>query len=142
MAGSSVPRILAVEFPELCKDGLIYFDTWPFAYPMLAVFHPDLMSQFCQTPSLRKHEMMDKEFANFSQGLDLVTSHGQYWKTWRSIFNPGFSAQNISSLVPAFVEETMVFRQYLVKQAALGATFRLEDQAMMATCDIIGRAVL
>lgn len=137
-----MPRFLMLEYPELCKQGLVYFDTWPIAYPTLAVFHPDIQAQFCQTPSRPKHEWMEKEFKDFTECKDLVSSEGPEWKRWRAIFNPGFSAQNIASLVPAFVEETLIFRDHLISMAAKGEKFRLEDQAMKATCDIIGRAVL
>ncbi|KAM5349453.1 hypothetical protein ACJ41O_005958 [Fusarium nematophilum] len=142
ISGSNVPAILMQEYPEICKPGLVYLDTWPFSYPMLAVFHPDMMAQFCQDPSMPKHELLGREFGLLSQGMDLPSQEGQEWKTWRSRFNPGFSARNIASLVPGFVEEVQVFKNHLKMMAGSGQVFKLEIQAMKVTCDVIARAVL
>lgn len=130
------------EYPEICKQGLVYFDAWPIAFPMLAVFHPDMMAQFCQDRSMPKHELMAYEFQYFTQCNDLVNQEGQAWKTWRSIFNPGFSTKNIMTLVPAMLEEIQVFKRWLNEVASSGQTVNLDHQCMKLTADVIGRAVL
>lgn len=133
---------LAQEHPHLAKAGAFYVDVWPISWPMLVVFHPDLCAQFTQDNPFPKHEILKFEFQVFSQCKDLVTSDGSYWKKWRSIYNPGFSAQNIQMLVPGFVEEALLLKKYLEDVARSGEKIKLEDRLMEATCDIIGRAVL
>jgi cytochrome P450 len=140
--GQVVPLLLAKEYPEICSCGLVYVDTWPIAPPMLAVFHPELMAQFTQETSMPKHELMKKEFMPFTQCKDLVNLEGQEWKRWRGIFNPGFSAKNLLSFVPAILEEVQVFKDWLNTVAKSEEVVKLEEQAMKVTIDIIGRAVL
>lgn len=140
--GQYVPLFALRNHPELCKDGLVYLDLWPISPPLLGVFHPEMMAQFCQDPSMQKHPHLYAEFKPFTQNNDLVNQEGEAWKTWRSIFNPGFSAKNLLSLVPAIVEEVDIFRQWIGDVAASGQTVKLEDQAMKTTVDVIGRAVL
>lgn len=137
-----VPLFLAREYPDLCDSGLVYVDAWPISAPMLAVFHPDMMAQFTQETSLPKHKMMHREFMPFTQCNDLVNQEGTAWKTWRGIFNPGFSAKNLVSFVPEMVEEIMIFRDWLKSVAASGDVVTLEDQAKKVTIDIINRAVV
>ena len=140
--GGNLPYLLTKEYPELDKQGLFYIDIWPVSYTMLAVHHPDMMAQFCQDNSQLKHPQIKNEFRPFTKEKDLVTSDGQQWKRWRAIFNPGFSIQNIMSLVPAFTEEVLAFKKHLTNVAETGEVIQLEKHAMKATCDIIGRAVL
>ncbi|KAL1884101.1 hypothetical protein Daus18300_000212 [Diaporthe australafricana] len=100
------------------------------------------MAQFTQDNSRPKHRQMREEFHILSGCNDLVNQEGQAWKTWRSVFNPGFSAKNLMSLVPAFLEEIQVFRDWLGDVAENGQVVQLEPKAMRATADIIGRATL
>jgi len=109
---------------------------------MLAVFHPDMMAQFTQETSLPKYKSMATEFRPFTQLNDLLTQEGQEWKTWRTIFNPGFSAKNLVSLVPQMIEEVLIFRDWLKDVAASGQVTKLEDQASKTTIDVIGRFLL
>jgi len=141
-SGQLVPLLLSREYPDLFSSGLAYIDMWPMAPPMLAVYHPDIMAQFTQETSLSKHDMMRREFQPFTQCNDLVNQEGQVWKTWRSIFNPGFSAKNLLSLVPEMVEEILIFRDWLKAVALSGEVTKLENQATKVTIDVIGRAVL
>lgn len=142
VSGPLVLLLLSREYPDLFSSGLAYIDMWPVVPPMIAVFHPDMMAQFTQETSLPKHEIMRREFQPFTQCNDLVNQEGQAWETWRSIFNPGFSAKNLSSFVPEMVEEILIFRDWLKAIAMSREVTKLEDQATKVTIDIIGRAVL
>ena len=135
-------QAVAWEYPEAAEAGVLYVDFWPISWPMLIVFHPTMCAQFTQDTSLPKHEILKYQFQSFSQCKDLVTSDGSYWKKWRAIYNPGFSAQNIQLLLPSFVKEALIFREYLDGVAESGQKIKLESQVMRATCDIIGQAVL
>ncbi len=64
--------ILQEEFPEVAKCGIIYFDPWPIGFPMIAVIHPGMISQFTISPSLPKfYRLREAEFHPFSGGVDL-----------------------------------------------------------------------
>ncbi|KAI0841068.1 cytochrome P450 [Hypoxylon sp. FL0890] len=131
------------EYPEITRKGLLYMDPWPIGYPMIAVYQPDMMAQFTQENSLPKYWAMPQvEFKAFTGGEDLVNLDGPEWKKARSMFNPGFSARNLLSLVPDMIEEVLVFRERLEKAAASGEVVKLEDYTTDITVDIIGRAVL
>lgn len=129
-------------YPEIVQHGLLYFDTWPFGEATVAVFDPDLMAQFTQEKSYLKAPMVKAELEPFTGAKDLSTLEGQEWKTWRSIFNPGFSAKNLTALLPAFLEEIQVLKQRLVKAAESGKVIKMEETIQRATVDVICRAAL
>ncbi|KAI1415617.1 cytochrome P450 [Hypoxylon sp. FL1857] len=131
------------DYPEIMSKGAMYMDPWPVGYPMLAVFNPDMMAQFTQENSLPKYWAMPQiEFKSFTGGEDLVNLDGPEWKKARSMFNPGFSARNLLSLVPDMIEEVLVFRERLGKAVASGQVVKFENYTTDITVDIIGRAVL
>ncbi|KAK0636604.1 cytochrome P450 [Bombardia bombarda] len=142
MFGVIIAHFIASEYPDIAAKGLFYLDNWPFADPMIWVFEPDMAAQFIQDHSLPKSRLYETEFGPFTQCRDLVSLEGAEWKRWRAIFNPGFSAKNLVSLVPTFLQEIRVFTNWLKKTAESGEIIKLEDQAMKLTIDIIGRAAL
>ncbi|KAL8848214.1 MAG: hypothetical protein Q9221_006732 [Calogaya cf. arnoldii] len=73
---------------------------------------------------------------------DLLNLDGDSWKRWRRIFNPGFSATHVSSLIPGIVEEAEVFKNALMEHATKGGLFYLESLTLDLTIDIIGRVVM
>ena len=127
-------------FPHL--DDAFYLDTWPFGPLILVLLSPDMMFQLTQANQIPK----DKGLRHFLRPLtgeaDLVTLEGTTWKRWRTIFNPGFSANHILRLVPGMVEEVEVFRGVLDKKAKKGDLFFLEEASLSLTIDIIGRVVM
>ncbi|KAI1482445.1 hypothetical protein K445DRAFT_53084 [Daldinia sp. EC12] len=136
-------RYIKQEYPEIAGQGIVYMDVWPIGYPMLAVYNPNMMAQFIQENSLPKFWAMPQiEFKGFTGGQDLVNLDGPEWKKARSMFNPGFSAKNLLSLVPDMIEEVLVFRNRLEKAATSGEVIRLADYTTNLTVDIVGRAVL
>lgn len=131
------------EYPEIADQGILYVDVWPIAWPMIVVYHPGLQVQFTQEHSLPKFWGQGQvEFKHFTNGEDLVHLEGQEWKAARAMLNPGFSARNLLSLIPDFVEEAQVFRGRLKKAAAAGEAVKLEQYTTDVTVDVIGRAVL
>ena len=67
---------------------------------------------------------------------------GPEWKYWRNIFNPGFSASHLISLVPDIVRETTVFCELLQDHAREQDTFQMKDLTDNLAMDIIGKVVL
>jgi cytochrome P450 len=58
----------------------------------------------------------------------MLSAEGAFWKKWRSIFNPGFSVQQILSQTPALVECVEGFVKLLDEHAAADRVFRLEEE--------------
>lgn len=140
--GHRFPILIAKMFPEIAAKGAVYMDLWPIADPVLAVYHPEMMAQFTQEDSLPKFHRLEAAFKPLTQNDDLVSANGKEWKSARAIFNPGFSQQNLRSLVPAFVEESIIFRRKLKDLAISGEKISMDDYASSVTVDIIGRAAL
>ncbi|POS79717.1 hypothetical protein DHEL01_v201890 [Diaporthe helianthi] len=133
---------LTQAYPEIVKEGLVYFDAWPFGEAMAAAFDPDMMSQFTQDKSYTKAPIIKTELEPLTGLRDLETMEGQEWKTWRGVFNPGFSAKNLTALLPAFLEEIQVLKERLVKVAGTGQVIKMEETVQRATVDVIFRAAL
>ena len=68
--------------------------------------------------------------------------HEDEWKTWRNIFNPGFSQNHLDSLVPGIVRETQEYRNLLRNRAERGSMFLLDEDTLWFTMDMIGAIVL
>ncbi|KAI1131062.1 vera protein [Nemania abortiva] len=118
---------------------VIYLDFWP--GPSFAlVSDPDAIPQFTQDRSLRKFSGLVQFFGPLTSGSDIFTSDGEIWKTWRTRLNPGFSTQNIMTLLPELVEEARVFAVDLCRLAGPGDTwgpvFHLKEKATDLTFDI------
>lgn len=72
----------------------------------------------------------------------MVTLESSSWKMLRTLFNPGFSAQNLMTVVPQIVDDVIVCTDVLREKAASGKIFQLEEVATRLTIDIIGRITL
>jgi cytochrome P450 len=130
------------EYPELEQAGAFYTDSWPVWEPILIVIDPDMMAQFTQETSLPKGPHFHRGFYPFTENRDLVSSEGQQWKKWRARFNPAFSTKNLTALIPAMLEEVLVFRDWMKRAAEKAEVFLLEDHIMNMTIDVMGRAIL
>ena len=67
---------------------------------------------------------------------------GQEWKTWRSIFNPGFSASHLMTIVPDIVKETAVFSKVLPEHVEKHDIFSMKGLTDNLAMDVIGKVVL
>ncbi|TGO48511.1 hypothetical protein BOTNAR_0471g00110 [Botryotinia narcissicola] len=119
-------------------DSAFYLDNWPLAAPILVVLKPDMMYQLTQSNQIPKDKGIRAFLVPLTGEFDLVTLEGGSWKYWRSIFNPGFSAGHVSSLVPGMIEEIKIFKDLLRKYAKSGKMMFLEDASLNLTIDIIG----
>lgn len=127
-------------YPHL--DSAFYLDTWPFANPILVVLKPDMMYQLTQANQIPKDKGLRRFLEPLTGKEDLVTLEGSTWKRWRAIFNPGFSATHITSLIPGMIEEVEVFKNILNEHARNEAIFFLEEATLNHTIDIISRIVM
>ncbi|MCJ1437488.1 hypothetical protein MMC27_006875 [Xylographa pallens] len=131
---------LRQDYPNLSDP--LYIDLWPFGEPMLLVGTPNVASQFTQEHSLPKLEGLRLYVQPVAGDKNLLTMEGKEWKTWRGIYNPGFAAGHLMTLVPGIVEDALGFSATLKKYANLAGMFKLEELAARVTVDIIGRVVL
>ena len=100
------------------------------------------VAQFTQETSLPKPAFMRAELQPFTGNQDLISTDGQVWKTWRAIFNPGFSTKNLVTTLPWFLEEIQVLKDQLTEASKSGEVILLENMVAKGTTDIICRVVL
>ena len=136
-----LPSQIRLKYPSL--GPVYYLDMWPFAPPFLVATSPTVISQFTQSEShLPNHPGIRKYLYPITGGGDLASMEGEEWKRWRKIYNPGFSAGHIQTLVPTIVEEVGIFVDILKEHARKGDMFSLDEAAINATMDVIGRVAL
>ncbi|KAL8893741.1 MAG: hypothetical protein Q9192_004975, partial [Flavoplaca navasiana] len=136
-----LPSQLRLKYPSL--GPVYYLDMWPFAPPFLVATSPDVIWQFTQSEAhLPNHPGIRKYLRPITGGGDLGSMEGEEWKKWRKIYNPGFSAGHIQTLVPTIVEEVGIFVDILKGHARKGDMFSLDEAAINATMDVIGRVAL
>lgn len=102
-----LPNLIICAMLELVP--IFYFDTWLFSGSILVLASPARASKVTQAHLLPKFHALCTYFDPLTGGHNLVTMEGQTWKTWRNIFNPGFSADHLNTLMPAIVQDTLVF---------------------------------
>ncbi|KAK4444755.1 cytochrome p450 [Podospora aff. communis PSN243] len=133
-------------FPgEMSCPELIYLDMWPLGPPIIWTVGPSYPPQSLYDLERVTHHPNQHAFMRpMTRNLDLFSSEGAEWRTWRSRFNPGFSSKNVTSLTPLLLEEIAVFRDVLRSKAGpdgeWGSVFQLEPLATNLTFDIIVRA--
>lgn len=109
---------------------------------MVVCYDTDIISQFTQQKSQPKSIIFKKQFQRLTGGRDLASTEGAHWKFWRPNFNPGFSARNVLSLVPSFIEDVLLFREQLEDAAASGKVVKLSEPTSKLAFDVIGNVVL
>ncbi|KAL6716559.1 hypothetical protein ACLMJK_006126 [Lecanora helva] len=67
---------------------------------------------------------------------------GELWKTWRGVFNPGFSANYLVGLTKGIVENTKVFCEILGELSQAHGQFRMKNLTDNLTMDVIGKIVM
>lgn len=139
----AAPQTFASFLKEAYNLGdYFYIDTWPFGYPIMMIFDADIMNEFTVKQSLPKHPAVEEFMQHIGGPGNLVSSEGAEWKKWRSAFNPGFSANHLMSLVPAIVDDVLVFNDIMTKHAENNDLIRMERALTSLTVDIIGKVVL
>ncbi|KAI1735776.1 cytochrome P450 4V3 [Xylaria scruposa] len=134
-------------FPGLDKlPPVVYLDLWPMGPCFALVYDPVGVSQFTQIKSLPKFYSIQGYIKPLTGNLDIVSAEGQFWRTWRSVFNPGFRSSNILTLLPEFIEDFVVFSDILKglcgENNTWGPVFALKEKATKLTFDCICRVTL
>jgi sterigmatocystin biosynthesis cytochrome P450 monooxygenase len=135
-----VPDQVRRNYPDLGQN--YYLDLWPFAAPMLVLGSPDTVRQVNQEHVLHKYPQLHAFIRPLTDNLDILSMEGEMWKKWRTVFNPGFSAAHLMTLVPGIVKETETFCQILNEHAEDKDIFEMKTLTDNLAMDVIGRVVL
>jgi cytochrome P450 len=90
-------RALRQAYPDLPPN--FYVDLWPLGGQLLLVSDPNVAYQCTVEHSLPKALALKMIIEPFTGGKDLVTMEGNEWKTWRAVYNPGFAAGHLMTMV-------------------------------------------
>ncbi|OAG37348.1 hypothetical protein AYO21_08425 [Fonsecaea monophora] len=122
---------------------VFYLDWWPFGPRWLFVADPEVASKFLTTgQSLPKSQLTTKFLTNLLGENNMVGLEGHAWKSLRSIFNPGFSASHLFTLVPYVVDSSLVFLDLLLEKAQTNELVQLDPLSIGFAIDIIGKVVM
>ena len=121
---------------------VFYLDVWPLGNPLMMVHDPDVAYQITQAKNLPKHPVNAKVLGALVGERSVVTAEGPEWKLLRSILNPGFSAQYLSTLVPLLIKHGSVFKDRISQYARTSEVFPIQETATGLTIDVIGEVVL
>ena len=135
-----LPDQLRRRYPDL--GPIFYLDGWPIISLTLVVASPSALAQITTEHTLLKFPAIRDFLYPLTNGKDIVSMDGQEWRTWRSIFNPGFSAKHLISVVPDIVKETQVFCNVLQKHADRQDVFPMKGLTDNLAMDVIGKVVL
>ena len=138
--GHVLPHQIQLQMPEI--GSIFYVDTWPFGHPILAVAHPDLAYQFTQLHSLPKFHALREFMRPMTGGNDLVTMEGKDWKTWRTMFGPGFKSGHLLTLVPEIMQDLTTFCEILRELARKPDIILMDPLTTKLSLDIIVRVAL
>lgn len=120
---------------------IFLMDLWPIFDPVLMISSPEISVQVSNTYNLQKPDSQGKSFLPIIGGKSLITMSDQEWKAWRALFNPGFSATHMLSLVPSIVDSVEVFCDLLRKRVGKDV-FSLNNMTTRLTMEIITKTTL
>ena len=122
---------------------VFYLDWWPLGPRWLFIADPELASKYITTgQSLPKSHLSVRYLTTLLGAGNMITLEGHAWKSLRSIFNPGFSASHLMTLVPYIVDSSMVFLELLRSKAKTGELVQLDPLSIGFAIDIIGKVVM
>lgn len=120
--------LVALMSREYDLPGVFFMDTRPAAGTVnLIVADPEAARQVSES-DLPKHPSLGEVIEPLAGRHNILSTDGAFWKKWRSIFNPGFSIQQVVSQVSSIVECGEIFIKLLDEHAAAGRVFRLEEE--------------
>ncbi|KAL8943447.1 MAG: hypothetical protein Q9211_000979 [Gyalolechia sp. 1 TL-2023] len=126
------------------QEGCYYFDTWPVSGLLLIIVSPHMANQIHANPniSMQRPPLLPRFFKPIAGGPNMFDMREHEWKPWRTVFSRAFSAENIASLIPNMVDETMVYMETLHDFAKQDKLFYLDLTTLRFTIDVIGKTIL
>ncbi|KAL4944987.1 hypothetical protein BDV06DRAFT_209855 [Aspergillus oleicola] len=128
----SIMLNLSKRFPS----GMFYINMWPFSGTWLIVVTPSAAAQI-QGLNLMKPDILRRPLETITGGPSLISMHGETWKRWRALFNPGFNPAYLIGLAPGIVDEVELFCERLRIKARESKIFLLEELTLRLTVDTI-----
>jgi cytochrome P450 len=116
-------------------------DFWPAATASLIVSGAESSLEVSNKYNLPKPQSQVELFRPMIGGQSVLTMNGDDWKTWRALFNPGFSAAHMARLVPTVVESVEVFCRILCEEAEKGIA-QLDSLTTRLTMEVIAKVTL
>ncbi|KAE9378297.1 cytochrome P450 [Stipitochalara longipes BDJ] len=126
------------EFPE---SEMFLLDLWPSYPPVIINCNPEVGLAVSQKYNLPKSPTLEEAVRPIVGGPSILSMNGSDWKTWRSRFNPGFSAASLMGHVPYIVDRVQVFCEKLQANVGRDIIF-LDDFATRLTFEIIMKVSL
>lgn len=111
-------------------------------HQFLWLLHPPVLTRLHKNIRCPNPVPLREFLRPVSGPYDLVTMEGELWKTWRGIFNPGFSAGHLMTLVPGIIKDISTFCEILREHASDDDVFLLDEVTVKMTMDVIGRITL
>ncbi|KAF1838758.1 cytochrome P450 [Decorospora gaudefroyi] len=120
---------------------VFFLDVWPANnFITMVIADPEVAREVSES-GLPKHYATRDVLEPLAGQWNLVILNGALWKKWRTVFNPGFSVQQVISQVPVIVECTETFVNILDGHASANRLFRVEEETTKLTIDVIGRVI-
>lgn len=135
-----LPDQLRRAYPEM--GPIFYIDGWPFMTFTLVLASPSALAQVTTEHNSPKFPAIKDFLYPLTNGKDIVSMDGREWKMWRNIFNPGFSASHLITVVPDIVKETLMFCKVLQQYAESQSVFSMKNLTDNLAMDVIGKVVL
>ncbi|KAF2010892.1 putative cytochrome P450 [Aaosphaeria arxii CBS 175.79] len=127
---------------EFADTEMFLIDLWP-SYPSsIVVSNPDVANLVTQKLALPKPPLAGDSVEPIVGGPSILSMNDVDWKKWRTLLNPGFSAQKLMNHVPFIVDCCEVFNEKLRNEARKGSIFSLDEFATRLTFDIIMKVTL
>lgn len=139
--GANVNLAMAELAREYADTEVFLMDFWPVYPPLYIVFDPEAACQITTKYNLSKTDMHLQFMKPITGGPNLISMDGQEWKTWRSLFNPGFSQGTMMENVPHIVSSVQVFCEVL-KEKVDGGLIELDNMTTRLTMDVIMKLTL
>ncbi|KAF2681620.1 cytochrome P450 [Lentithecium fluviatile CBS 122367] len=102
---------------------------------------PEISAQIAVTHNLPKTTQLESTLLPITGGRSLIAMNGDEWKTWRGLFNPGFSSASMLENVPHIVDCVQVFCEKLKEQSGRGILC-LDELTTRLTTDVIIKVTL
>lgn len=106
---------------SLRDSGVMYLDTFPVRSDnQMVITQGALCAQVASFHVMRKSPALKNTFGRVIGLKAISITDGAQWRKFRTIFNPGFAASNIMSLMPAMLDEGEIFVSHLSAIASAG----------------------
>ncbi|KAE8422580.1 cytochrome P450 [Aspergillus pseudocaelatus] len=141
MPSDATLHTIMLKISQQFPSGIFYINMWPFSGTWMIVSTPSAASQI-QKLNLTKPAILRRPLETVTGGPSMMSMHGETWKKWRGLFNPGFNPAYIIGLAPNIADEVATFCAQLRKKAQQAEVFPLESLTTRLTVDSICSVVL